>query len=135
MRRTHRIFGAVAAGVVTSMVGVTAVSSWAGAATTTATAKAEYQAALKAASAQNVHYISKATEQGVGLTVTGDTGKSSGSQELQVKNGSTTESLKVILVGSTGYVRGNEAGLEKALGPHRVTVRNLHEQMAVFPYE
>jgi hypothetical protein len=113
MRRSHRIIGAVAASVATSMVGVMAVSNGAGAATT---AKSEYQAALKAASAQNVHYISKASEQGVGLKVTGDTGKTSGSQELQVINGSTTENLNVILVGSTGYVRGNEAGLEKALG-------------------
>ncbi len=116
MRRTHRIVGAVAASVVTSMAGVTAVSSWAGA-TTTATAKSEYEAALKAASAQNVHYISKANEPGIGaITAIGDTGKTSGSIELQVVNGSKTEILKIILVGSTGYVRGNEAGLEKALG-------------------
>ena len=45
------------------MAGVTAVSSWAAAATT---AKSEYEAALKAASAQNVHYVSKANEQGIG---------------------------------------------------------------------
>jgi len=96
------------------MVGATAVSSWAGAATT---AKTEYQAALKAASAQNLHYVSIASEPGIGaLKVIGDTGKTSGSEEIQVVNGSTTESLNVVLVGSTGYVRGNEAGLEKALG-------------------
>ncbi len=96
------------------MAGVTAVASSAGAATT---AKSEYQAALKAAGAQNVHYISKANEPGIGaITAIGDTGKASGSLGLQVVNGSKTESLKVILVGSTGYVRGNEVGLEKVLG-------------------
>jgi hypothetical protein len=52
MRRSHRIVGAVAAGFATSVVAVTAVSGSADAANT---AKSEYQAALKAASAQNVH--------------------------------------------------------------------------------
>jgi hypothetical protein len=105
--------GALAASVATSIVGVTAIAGSAGAATT---AKTEYEGALKAASAQNVHYVSKATEEGVKLKVVGDTGKTSGSQVLQVEDGSTTESLTVTLVGSTGYVRGNDAGLEKALG-------------------
>jgi len=113
MRRSHRIVGVVAASFTTSVLGVTAVSGWAAAAST---AKSEYQAALKAAAAQNVHYVSQAVEQGVGLKVIGDTGKTSGSVVLQVINGSTTESLKVILVGSTGYLRGNDAALQKVLG-------------------
>jgi hypothetical protein len=114
MRRSHRIAGVIAASFATSVAGVTAVSSWAAAA---ATAKSSYQAALKAAAAQNVHYVSEATEQGVGsLKVIGDTGKTSGSDVLQVIEGSTTESLKVILVGSTGYIRGNDAALQKVLG-------------------
>jgi hypothetical protein len=73
-------------------------------------------AEIKAAAAQNVHYISKATEQGVGLKVIADTGKTSGTQVLQVITGSTTESLKVILVGKNGYLRGNDAALQKVLG-------------------
>lgn len=113
MRRSHQTLGAIVATIFTSVVGATTVVSWAGA---SSTAKSEYQAALKAASAQNVHYVSKATEQGVGLKVVGDTGKTSGTQVIQVINGSTTESLSVILVGTTGYVRGNDAGLQKALG-------------------
>ena len=88
MRRSHRIVGVVAASFTTSVLGVTAVSGWAAAAST---AKSEYQAALKAAAAQNVHYVSQAVEQGVGLKVIGDTGKTSGSVVLQVINGSTTE--------------------------------------------
>jgi len=119
MRRTHRIVGAVAASLVTSVAGAAAASGSAGAATaaTAATAaKSEYQAALKAASAQNVHYVSKANEQGIGLVVVGDTGKTSGAEKLTVKNGSTTETLTVRLVGSTGYLRGNHAALKKVLG-------------------
>jgi hypothetical protein len=113
MRRSHRIVGAVAAGFATSVVAVTAVSGSADAANT---AKSEYQAALKAASAQNVHYVSRAIEQGIGYQVTGDTGKNSGAQVLKVKNGPTTESLSVLLVGTTGYIKGNDAALQKVLG-------------------
>ncbi len=130
MRRTHQIVGAIAATVVTSVGAATTMPSWAGAAST---AKSEYQAALKAASAQNVHYVSKATEQGVGLKVVGDTGKSSGSQVLQVINGSTTESLSVILIGSTGYVRGNDAGLQKALGLTAAQSSTYANQWLSFP--
>jgi hypothetical protein len=117
MRRTHRIVGVVAASLVTSVAGVAAASGSAGAANT---AKAEYQAALKAASAQNVHYVSKANErsnnQSIGLVVVGDTGKTSGSEKLKVTTGSTTETLRVLLVGSTGYLKGNNAALQKVLG-------------------
>jgi hypothetical protein len=113
MRRSHRIVGAVAATFATSVAGVSAVSGSAGAATS---AKSEYQAALKAAGAQDVHYVSRATEQGTGLIVVGDTGKKSGSEKLTVKQGSTTESLSVLLVGTTGYLKGNDAALQKVLG-------------------
>jgi hypothetical protein len=113
MRRSHRIVGAVAATLATSVAGVSAVSDSAGAATS---AKSEYQASLKAAAAQNVHYVSKATEQGTGLVVIGDTGKKSGSEKLTVKQGSTTESISVMLIGATGYLKGNDAALQKVLG-------------------
>lgn len=46
----------------------------------------------------------------------GDTGKTAGSQVLEVHNGATTEQLAVVLIGSTGYIRGNESALEKVLG-------------------
>jgi hypothetical protein len=108
------VVGVVAASVATSVAGLTAAPGWAAAATT---AKASYQAALKAAGSLNVHYVSRATEQGVGsLKVIGDTGKTSGSEVLQVISGSTTESLKVILIGSTGYIRGNDTALQRILG-------------------
>ena len=71
---------------------------------------------MKAAVAQNVHYVSKATEQGISLEVVGDTGKTSGSQVLEVQNGSITEQLSVLLIGKTAYLRGNVAALEKVVG-------------------
>jgi hypothetical protein len=113
MRRSHRIVGAIAAAVATSVASIFAVSGSAGAATS---AKSEYQAALKAAGAQNVHYVSKATESGTVLVVVGDTGKSSGSGKFTVKQGSTTESISVLLVGATGYLKGNDAALQGVLG-------------------
>jgi hypothetical protein len=113
MHRSHRIAGTVAATFAAAAVGVAAAS---GSATAETNAKAKYQAALKAAAAQNVHYVSKATEQGIALEVVGDTGKSSGSQALEVQNGSITEELSVVLIGKTGYLRGNVSALEKVLG-------------------
>jgi hypothetical protein len=113
MRRSFRIAGAIAAGVASAAVAIGAASASAGAA---ALAKAKYQAAMTAAGAQNVHYVSKATEQGITLEVVGDTGKTSGSQVLEVQNGSTIEELAVVLIGATGYLRGNVAALEKVLG-------------------
>jgi hypothetical protein len=113
MRRSHRIVGAVAATLATSVAGVSALSGSAGAATS---AKSEYQAALKAAGTQDVHFVSKETESGTGLVVVGDTGKTSGSANVTVKHGSTTESLSVLLIGTTGYLKGNDAALQDALG-------------------
>jgi hypothetical protein len=112
MQRRHRII-AFAASLTTTVVGTTLGAGSAGAASS---AKTMYQAALKAAGSENVHYVSKATEQGISLEVVGDTGKTAGSQVLEVQNGSTTEQLAVVLIGSTGYIRGNESALEKVLG-------------------
>jgi hypothetical protein len=113
MRRSYRIAGTVAATLAAAAAGVAAMS---GSATAAVVAKSKYQAAMKAAAAQNVHYVSTATEQGISLEVVGDTGKTSGSQMLEVQNGSTTEELSVVLVGKTGYLRGNVSALEKVLG-------------------
>jgi hypothetical protein len=113
LRRSFRIAGAIAAGLATTAVGIGAASASTGAATL---AKAKYQAALKAAGTENVHYVLKEAEQGVSLEAVGDTGNTAGSQVLEVQNGSTVEELAVVLIGSTGYLRGNIAALEKIVG-------------------
>ncbi len=113
MRRSYRIAGTVAATLAAAAAGVAATS---GSATAAVVAKSKYQAAMKAAAAQNVHYVSTATEQGISLEVVGDTGKTSGSQLLEVQKGSITEELSVVLIGKTGYVRGNVSALENVLG-------------------
>ncbi len=113
MRRSPRIVGAVGISIATSVVGITALSGSAGA---SSNAQTEYQAALRTAGSQGVHYVSKASEQGVTIDVIGDTGKTSGSQVLTVRKGSLTERVEVILVGSTGYLQGNAIALQNILG-------------------
>ena len=73
MHRRHRII-AVAASL-TTVVGTTLVAAAADAADS---AKTVYKAALKAAGSENVHYVKKASEQGVSFEGVGDTGKTSG---------------------------------------------------------
>jgi hypothetical protein len=113
MRRSYRIAGTLAATLAAAAAGVAAMS---GSATAAVGAKSKYQAAMKAAGAQNVHYVSTATEQGISQEVVADTGKTSGSQMVEVQKGSITEELSVVLVGKTGYLRGNVSALEKVLG-------------------
>jgi hypothetical protein len=112
LRRSYRIAGAVAATVAAVAAGVAGAS---GTATAATVAKAKYQAALKEAT-QNVHFITKTTQQGITLEAIGDTGKTSGSQVLAVQDGSVTEELAVVLIGSTGFLKGNESALERVLG-------------------
>jgi hypothetical protein len=104
---TIAIAAAIAAPVVASHGGVAAAAT---------SARSEYQAALRAARSANVHYVSEATQDGVFLEVVGNTGTTSGSQVLVIQSGTTVETLGVILVGSTGYVRGNAIALQKIIG-------------------
>jgi hypothetical protein len=113
MRRCYRIAGTLAASLAAVAAGAVAGS---GSAFATTVAQSKYQAALRAAAVLNVHYISRATQQGISLQVVGDTGKTSGSQVLEVQDGSISEELSVVLIGKTGYVRGNASALEKVLG-------------------
>jgi hypothetical protein len=101
----------IAVAIATSVV--TAAGGGASAATS---AQAEYKAALRVARAESVHYVSKATESGVVLEVVGDTGTTSGSQVLVIQSGTTVETLEVVLIRSTGYVRGNATALQKIIG-------------------
>jgi len=130
MRRSYRVVGALAATLAAMAAGVVAGSGSAIAATT---AKSKYQAALKAAAAQNVHFVSRATEQGISLEVTGDTGKTSGSQLVEVQNGTVTEEMSVVLIGKTGYVRGNASALEKVLGLSAARSSRYENRWLSFP--
>ncbi len=106
------------------------VTPSAGAATNVSTL---YQAAIKAAGAQSVHYVSRAVESGVVLEVVGDTGVNKGSQVLVIESSSTIESLEVILIGGTGYVRGNTTALQKILGLSAAQAKTNLDTWLSFP--
>jgi hypothetical protein len=93
----------------------------AGAATTTTTAPSQsaqslYDAAIKAATSHGVHFQSKASQSGTTLQVTGDTGASSGEQDVTVSKGKVVEHVSALVVGSTGYIEGNAAALKNIIG-------------------
>jgi hypothetical protein len=113
MRRISVIVGAVTCTLV-SAVGAAAGSV--GPAGATTSAQATYNAAVTYAGTQNVHYVSHATEGTAVLTVTGDTGPTSGALSLTVKNGATSEKMTAKLIGTTGYLQGNAAALTKIIG-------------------
>jgi hypothetical protein len=83
---------------------------------TQSTPQAEYQAAIKAASNLGVHFVSVASQGGVTIHVTGDTGATSGAQTLTVTNGKLSEHVSAMVVGSTGYVKANSTALHYVIG-------------------
>jgi hypothetical protein len=112
MRPNPIPFGALVVGLAAA-TGLVALAGPAGA---TTSAQATYNAALKAAGRQGVHFESNATEDGTSIKVIGDTGTTSGAQTVLVSKGKKSESLAVMLVGVTGYVKGNATALENILG-------------------
>jgi hypothetical protein len=79
-------------------------------------AQSEYEAAVKAAGNQSVHFVSVVTQGSVTLHVVGDAGTTSGAQTLTVNNGKQTEHMSAEIVGSTGYVNGNSNALHNVIG-------------------
>ncbi len=112
---------AAAAGAVSAaaaLAALTAGTSMAAgaAATPSQSAQSEYQAAMKAVGTQGVHFSSSARQSGVTIAVHGDTGVTSGTQTLVVKNGSLTEHLTALVVGPTGYIKANATALHHVIG-------------------
>jgi hypothetical protein len=63
-----------------------------------------------------VHFSSVAKQNGAELDVSGDAGSTSGTQNLVVKQQGVTERMTARVVGSTGYVQGNNAALQHVIG-------------------
>ena len=112
MRRSSLYIGAVGLSL-SAAAATTALAAPAGA---TGSATSVYNAALKAAGSQGVHFVSTATESGTSIKVVGDTGATTGAQTLTVKKGTLSENVSVKLVGATGYVKGNTTALLNILG-------------------
>ncbi len=115
-----RVAAAVAAAAGTSLGALGALAAGpallAGAASNGQSAQAEYNAVIKAVGIKGVHFDSTALQNGVSLTVIGDTGTTSGAQKLTVQNGKTIEHMSALVVGSTGYVSANAAALHHVIG-------------------
>ncbi len=116
LRHSPARTAAVAAGLTAAALALATAATPAAAGTPSTNATAEYQAALKAVGSQGVHFDSTATQSGASLDVSGDAGKTAGSQTLVVKNGGVTERMTARVVGPTGYVTGNAAALQHVIG-------------------
>jgi hypothetical protein len=92
-----------------------------------------YASSIKVAGSASVHFSSKAVESGAVLEVVGDTGVSKGSQVLVIASDKAIESLEVILIGATGYVRGNTTALEKILGLSAAQAKTNLDTWLSFP--
>jgi hypothetical protein len=117
-----------------------ALAAPAGAAGTTTTtaadstsATAKYNAALKAVGVKGVHFSSVAKQNGAELDVSGDAGKTSGVQTLVVKSSKATERMTALVVGATGYVKGNEAALANVIGLTKAESSKYANKWLSFP--
>lgn len=108
----------------------------AGTAATAATAKsaqAEYEAAIKAATNQSVHFQTDINQAHITLEQSGDAGKGEGSESLTVHNGKLTEHIDAEVVGRTGYLRGNRTGLQNILALTAAQSRKYAGRWLSFP--
>jgi hypothetical protein len=108
--------GAAAVVVPLAVLAVTAPGAAPAGAAPAESAQSLYDAAVKAATSQGVHFSSVATQSGTTLRVSGDTGRSSGAQMLTVSKGNVVENVTAEVVGSTGYVKGNATALHNIIG-------------------
>jgi hypothetical protein len=103
------------------------------ASTSTTSAQSEYQAALKAAANQSVHFAFSETVGNATLKQSGDAGAKSGSESVTVHNGKITERITTEVIGKTGYLRGNTAALQNILGLTAANARKYAGQWLSFP--
>ena len=100
---------------------------------TQTTPQAEYQAAIKAASNQGVHFVSVASQGDVTIHVTGDTGATSGAQTLTVSNGKLGEQVSAMVIGPTGYVKANSTALHYVIGLSTSQANKYANKWLFFP--
>jgi hypothetical protein len=137
-RRVAAVSGLTALAALAVPAGLAALAAGAlpaGAAPTPAqsTPQSEYQAALKAASNLGVHFTSVASQGGVTIHVTGDTGATSGTQTLSVTNGKLSEHVTATVVGSTGYVNANSTALHYVIGLSTSQANKYANKWLYFP--
>ena len=80
-----------------------------------------------------MHFSSVAKQNGAELDVSGDAGKTSGVQTLVVKSSKGTENMTALVVGSTGYVKGNQAALANVIGLTKAESTKYANKWLSFP--
>ena len=96
-------------------------------------AQATYDAALKAAGRQSVHFESALSQGGVTIQVSGDSGATSGAQTITVKRGNLTEHVKAMVVGKTGYISANATALRFVVGLSNAQASKYANKWLYFP--
>ena len=133
MRRTPVIVGAITCSLATVVGAVAAASpGFSGAA---GNAQATYKAALAyAAHEGRALRLAGPRRAAPCCRVTGDTGPTAGTQSLTVKSSSRVGVHSTVsLIGKTGYLRGNAAGLAGILGLHVGRGHHLRQRVVVLP--
>ena len=106
---------AAAATAIVASIGLAALAPVAAGAISPS-AQAEYNAALKAAGHQGVHFESLLSQSGVTINVRGDSGATSGAQTITVTRGNLTEHVRAMVVGKNGYINANATALRYVVG-------------------
>ena len=135
VRRVAAVAGvtALAALAVPGVLATGSPPAGAASAPTQTTPQAEYQAAIKAASNQGVHFVSVASQGDVTIHVTGDTGATSGAQTLTVSNGKLGEQVSAMVIGPTGYVKANSTALHYVIGLSTSQANKYANKWLFFP--
>lgn len=135
--RRFRVVAAAATAVAPLAVAIAVPATPAGSATTTTvppqSAQSLYNAAIKAATSQGVHFRSLATQSGTTLAVTGDTGANAGAQTVTVSKGNVVERVSAMVIGATGYIQGNASALRNVIGLSSAKANKYADKWLSFP--
>jgi len=134
MHRRHAAAAPGGSGALAALAALAVLAAGPGTAgAATPSAQTEYRASLNAVGSQGVHFTSVATQSGVTIRVDGDTGNTSGAQSLTVKKGSLSEHVSAMVVGSTGYVKGDTTALHNVIGLSNALARKYAGTWLSFP--
>ena len=108
--KTLGVTGMVAAG---ALVAILLGATGAGAAPNAGTL---YRQAMATTQAWSVHYTSSGTVSKVSDTQSGDAGPASGTQQVLIQTGATSDQASLIVIGQITYAKANAAGLKDLMG-------------------
>jgi hypothetical protein len=75
-----------------------------------------YREAIATTKAWSVHYTSTGDNAKVSSSETGDSGPASGTQQVLIRSGKTSDDASLIVIGELTYMKANKTGLEDLLG-------------------